>query len=61
MQAIARHFGAELKVDEGSIVAEIVPERADYQSWVSDMIDEPLAFLHAAFDLQKRLMEQPQS
>jgi RimJ/RimL family protein N-acetyltransferase len=61
MQAIARHFGAELKVEDGSIVAEIVPRRADYQSWVSDIIDEPLTYLHAAFDLQKRLMEQAQS
>jgi RimJ/RimL family protein N-acetyltransferase len=55
MQAIARHYGAELKIEDGSIVADIIPKRADYQSWVSEFIDEPMTYLHAAFDMQKRL------
>lgn len=55
MQAIARHYGAELKIEDGSIVADIVPKRADYQSWVSEFIDEPMTYLHAALDMQKRL------
>jgi RimJ/RimL family protein N-acetyltransferase len=55
MQAIARHYGAELKIEDGSIVADIVPMRADYQSWVSEFIDEPMTYLHAALDMQKRL------
>jgi RimJ/RimL family protein N-acetyltransferase len=55
MQAIARHYGAELKIEDGSIVAEIVPERADYRSWVSEILDERMTYLHAALDLQKRV------
>ena len=55
MQAIARHYGAEIKIEQGSIVAAIVTERADYRSWVSEILDEPLTYLHSALDLQKRV------
>jgi RimJ/RimL family protein N-acetyltransferase len=55
MQAIARHYGAELKVEDGSIFADIVPDRADYRSMVAEMIDEPMTYLHAAFDLRTRI------
>jgi RimJ/RimL family protein N-acetyltransferase len=55
MQAIARHYGAELIVEDGSIFADIVPDRADYRSMVAEMIDEPMTYLHAAFDLRTRI------
>jgi RimJ/RimL family protein N-acetyltransferase len=55
MQAIARHYGAALKIEDGSIFADIVPDRADYQSMVAEMIDEPMTYLHAALDLQTRI------
>ncbi|MBA2126091.1 N-acetyltransferase [Hyphomicrobium methylovorum] len=55
MQAIARHYGADLKVEDGSVVADIIPRRADYGSMVSEIIDEPLTYLHSAFDMQKRV------
>src|SRR4051812_36012529 len=55
MQAIARHYGAELKITDGSVVANIVPDHADYSSVVSEILDERMTYLHAALDLQKRL------
>jgi RimJ/RimL family protein N-acetyltransferase len=55
MQAIARHYGAELKIADGSIVADVVPRSADYQSWVSEILDERLTYLHAALDMQTRM------
>ena len=41
MQAIARHYGADLKVTEGSVIADIIPKEPDYQSWFGEMLDEP--------------------
>ena len=55
MQAIARHYGADLKIEDGTIVADVVPRGADYQSWVSEIIDERLTYLQAALDMQTRL------
>ena len=55
MQAIARHYGADLKIEDGSIFADIVPNRADYRSLIADMIDEPMTYLHAALDMQTRI------
>jgi RimJ/RimL family protein N-acetyltransferase len=58
MQAIARHYGADLRIADGSIFAEIVPDRADYRSMVSEMIDGPMTYLHAALDLQTRISDR---
>ena len=55
MKAIARHYGADLKIEEGSIVADIVPRRADYKSLVSEILDERMTFIHAALDMQARM------
>ena len=55
MQAIARHYGAELSTQEGSIVADISPIRADYESITSEYFDDRMLFVQAAFDLQTRL------
>ena len=55
MQAIARHYGADLKIEDGSIFADITPNRADYKSLVADLIDEPMTYLHAALDMQTRI------
>jgi RimJ/RimL family protein N-acetyltransferase len=55
MQSIARHYGADLKIEDGSIFADIIPDRADYRSMVAEMIDEPMTYLHAALDLQTRI------
>lgn len=55
MQAIARHYGADLNIEEGSIVADIMPEYADYASLASEFLDDRMVFVQAAFDWQTRL------
>jgi GNAT superfamily N-acetyltransferase len=55
MQAIARHYGADLRIEEGSIVADIIPKRADYASMTGEYLDDRMVFVQAAFDLQTRL------
>lgn len=55
MQAIARHYGAELKVEDGSVVADIVPQEPDYQSWFSEILDERMTYLQSAIDMQRRV------
>lgn len=55
MQAIARHYGAELKIEDGSVIADIIPKDPDYQSWVGELLDERMTYLHSALDLQKRV------
>lgn len=55
MQSIARHYGADLKIEDGSIVADIVPEEPDYQSWFSEILDERMTYIQSAIDLQKRV------
>jgi len=55
MQAIARRYGADLHVEEGSIVADIVPKRPDYASIASEIVDDRFAIMHAALNMQMRL------
>lgn len=55
MQAIARHYDADLQVEDGSIVADIIPKRADYASMAGEYLDDRMVFVQAAFDLQTRL------
>ncbi|MET0409412.1 MAG: GNAT family N-acetyltransferase [Hyphomicrobium sp.] len=55
MQAIARHYGAELKIAEGSVIADIIPKEPDYQSWFSEILDERMTYLQSAIDLQRRV------
>ncbi len=60
MQAIARHYGAELKIEDGSVIANIIPEEPDYQSWFSEILDERMTYIQSAFDLQKRVRGSPE-
>lgn len=55
MQAIARHYGADLKLEDGSIIADIIPKHADYHSYASEFLDDRMVFLQAAIDWQTRL------
>lgn len=55
MQAIARHYGADLQIEDGSIVAEIIPKRADYASFAGEYLDDRMVFVQAALDWQTRL------
>jgi RimJ/RimL family protein N-acetyltransferase len=55
MQAIARHYGADLTTEDGSIIADIVPQDADYASMAAEYFDNGMAYAQAALDLQTRL------
>lgn len=55
MQAIARHYGADLHIDEGSMVADIITPSPDYASFASEYLDDRLVFIQSAFDWQTRL------
>ncbi|HML29167.1 MAG TPA: GNAT family N-acetyltransferase [Hyphomicrobium sp.] len=55
MQAIARHYGAELNIADGSVIADIIPTEPDYQSWFSEILDERMTYIQSALDLQKRV------
>lgn len=55
MQAIARHYGADLQIEDGSIVADIIPKTADFSSLTSEYLDDRMIFIQAAFDWQTRL------
>lgn len=55
MQAIARHYGADLQIEDGSIVADIIPRTADFKSLTGEYLDDRMIFIQAAFDLQARL------
>jgi hypothetical protein len=43
MQAIARHYGAELKIDDGQIVADIIPQHAGDALWHPDFFEHRAA------------------
>lgn len=40
MQAIARHYGAELKIDDGLIVADIIPLQAGDTLWHPEIFED---------------------
>jgi GNAT superfamily N-acetyltransferase len=54
MRAIAAKYGADLLIEQGSVVADISPKRADYLSLASEYFDDRLAIVHAALDMQLR-------
>ena len=55
MRAIAAKYGAELHIEDGSVVGDIVPKGADYYSIASELFDDRLACVFAALDFQMRL------
>jgi RimJ/RimL family protein N-acetyltransferase len=55
MQAIARHYGADLRIEDGAIVADIIPKRPDYVSYASEFLDDRMVLLQATLDMQVRI------
>ena len=55
MRAIAAHYGADLTIADGSVIADIVPMSPDYQSFARELMADRMAYVHAVFDLQARL------
>jgi len=58
MQAIARHYHGELKFEYGDVIGEIIPQKADYFSFISEAMDDRTGYLLAVLDLQARVMSR---
>jgi GNAT superfamily N-acetyltransferase len=58
MQSIARKYHAELRIEDGSVMADIVPKRFDYLSIAGEAFDDRLGCMHAMMDLRSRLIRQ---
>ncbi len=58
MQAIARKYAHELQIDHGDVVADIIPNKADYTSVATEMFDDRFVLYLAALDHYARLKSQ---
>lgn len=57
MQAIARKYNAELHIEHGDVVAEIVPSRFDYMSLATEMFEDRFILLLSALDSHSRKLK----
>ncbi len=58
MQAIARNYRAELKYEYGEVVGEIIPQNADYFSYIAEAMEDRAGYMLAVLDLQARVMSK---
>ncbi len=56
MQAIARKHDAELRIEHGEVVGEIVPQGPNYFSILSEAMDDRTSYMLAVLNVQKRFM-----
>jgi hypothetical protein len=56
MQAIARHFEAELRFEYGEVIGQIVPETPDYFSILVEAMEDRAGYMLAVLDLQSRIV-----
>lgn len=54
MQAIARKHEADLKLEYGEVIGEIVPQDPDYFSLLAEQIEDRVGFLMTVLDLSTR-------
>lgn len=54
MQAIARKYHADLHLEHGDIVADIIPQRFDYFSLATEMFEDRFVLFLAALDSHSR-------
>ena len=57
MQSIARHYDAELRLEYGEIVGEIIPELPNYFSILAEVMEDRVGYMLAVLDLQSRLVK----
>ena len=55
MRAIATKYGADLKLQDGAIIADIVPQRADIVSFATEAFEDRIGLWLAALDTRERL------
>jgi GNAT superfamily N-acetyltransferase len=56
MQAIARKHEAELRLEYGEVIGEILPETPDYFSILQEAAEDRVGFMIAVLELQGRLV-----
>lgn len=57
MQAIARKYDAEMRVEYGEVIGEIVPESPDYFSLMAEAVEDRVGYMMTVFDLSARLVK----
>ncbi len=57
MQAIARKYDAEMRVEYGEVIGEILPATADYFSLMAEAVDDRVGLMMTVFDLSARLVK----
>lgn len=57
MQAIARKYDAEMRVEYGEIIGEIVPQTPDYFSIVAEAVEDRVGYMMTVLDLSARLVK----
>jgi len=57
MQAIARHYDADLRFEMGEVVGEIVPQEPNYFSILAEAVEDRMGFMMAVLDLQRRFVK----
>ena len=54
MRAIAVKYEAELRIEDGAVIADIVPKSSDYLSRATEAFDDRIGIFLAVLDLQSR-------
>lgn len=54
MQAVARHYDAELRFEHGEVVGELMPEAASATSLMAEAFEDRVGYMMAVFDLRGR-------
>lgn len=57
MQAIARKYSADMQLEHGDIVADIIPQRFDYVSLATEMFEDRFILFLAALDRHSRSLK----
>jgi GNAT superfamily N-acetyltransferase len=57
MQAIARHYEADLRFEYGEVVGEIVPQGPNYFSILAEAVEDRFGYMMAVLDLQNRVVK----
>ena len=55
MRAIAVKYGANLQLQDGSVIADIVAQGADYVSFATEAFEDRVGFLLATLDARSRI------
>jgi len=54
MQAVARHYDAELRFEQGEVLAELLPDAASAGSMMAEAFDDRMGYLMAVFEVPAR-------